>query len=93
MSLYPLTSQMAAQLGVRSTAGAFVNEIERRSPAYQAGLEPGDIIVSFNGQTVVDPAHFLRLSSDAPIGSTATVGVIREGRQITLKIPVLQREG
>ena len=92
MSLYPLTTQMAAQLGVRSTAGAFVNEIERRSPAYQAGLEPGDIIVSFNGQAVVDPAHFLRLSSDAAIGSTATVGVIRDGRQVTLKIPVFQRE-
>jgi S1-C subfamily serine protease len=92
MSLYPLTTQMAAQLGVRSTAGAFVNEIDRRSPAYQAGLEPGDIIVSFNGQTVVDPAHFLRLSSDAAIGSTATVGVIRDGRQVTLKIPGFQRE-
>ena len=93
MSLYAVTTQLAAQLGVRSTAGAFVNEIERRSPAYQAGLEPGDIIISFNGEAVIDPGHFLRLSSDARIGSTATVVVMREGRQITLKIPVLQREG
>ena len=51
MLLYPLTTQMAAQLGVRETTGAFVNEIERRSPAYQAGLEPGDIIISFNGRS------------------------------------------
>ena len=91
--LYPLTTQMAAQLGVRATTGAFVNEIERRSPAYQAGLEPGDIIISFNGQNVIDPSHFVQLVSDAQIGSTATVGVIRDGRQVTLKIPVLQREG
>ena len=40
MILYPLTTQVAAQLGVRDTTGAFVNEIDRRSPAYQAGLEP-----------------------------------------------------
>ena len=93
MMLYPLTTQVAAQLGVRETSGAYVNQIERRSPAYQAGLEPGDIIVSFNGQTVVDPAHFVQMVSDASIGSTATVVVIREGRQVTLKIPVLQREG
>jgi S1-C subfamily serine protease len=93
MSLYAVTTQLAAQLGVRSTTGAFVNEIERRSPAYQAGLEPGDIITSFNGEAVIDPGHFLRLSSDAPIGSTATVIVMRQGRQITLKIPVRQREG
>src|SRR5687767_4704127 len=92
MMLYPLTTQVAAQLGVRETSGAYVNQIERRSPAYQAGLEPGDIIVSFNGQAVVDPGHFIRLSSDAPIGSTATVVVIREGQRVTLKVPVLQRE-
>jgi S1-C subfamily serine protease len=93
MILYPLTTQMAAQLGVRTTTGAFVNEIERRSPAYQAGLEAGDIIVSFNAQNVIDPSHFNQLVSDARIGSTAIVVVTREGRQVTLKIPVLQREG
>jgi S1-C subfamily serine protease len=92
MVLYPLTTQMAAQLGVRETTGAFVYEIERRSPAYKAGVEPGDIIISFNGQTVIDPGHFVRLSSDAAIGSTATLVVIREGQQVTLKVPVLQRE-
>jgi len=93
MILYPLTTQMAAQLGVRATTGAFVNEIEKRSPAYQAGLDAGDVIVSFNGTTVLDPSHFLQLVSDAPIGSTAIVVVIRDGKQVTLKIPVLQREG
>ena len=91
--LYPLTSQMAEQLGLRATTGAFVNEIEKRSPAYQAGLDAGDVIISFNGETVIDPNHFVQLVSDARIGTTATVVVIREGRQITLKIPVLQREG
>jgi len=91
--LYPLTTQMAAQLGVRATTGAFVNEIERRSPAFQAGLDAGDIIIAFNGENVVDPSHFVQLVSDAQIGSTATVVVIRNGKQVTLKIPVLQREG
>jgi Do/DeqQ family serine protease len=91
--LYPLTSQMAEQLGLRATTGAFVNEIEKRSPAYQAGLDAGDVIISFNGENVIDPSHFVQLVSDARVGSTAIVVVIREGRQITLKIPVLQREG
>ena len=93
MMLYPLTTQVAAQLGVRETTGAYVNEIDRRSPAYQAGLEPGDIIVSFNNQNVIDPAHFIQLVSDARIASTAVIVVIREGRRVTLKIPILQREG
>jgi len=92
MVLFPLTTQMAAQLGVQTTLGAFVNEIERRSPAYQAGLEPGDVIMSFNGQNVIDPGQFVQLVSDTPIGGTAIVVVARNGRQVTLKIPVLQRE-
>jgi S1-C subfamily serine protease len=93
MVLYPLTTQAAQQLGIQTTTGAFVNEIERRSPAYQAGVEPGDVIISVNGQSVMDPGQFNQLISDARIGSTATIVVIREGRQITLKVPVLQREG
>jgi len=93
MQLYPLTTQLAAEVGVRETRGAFVNQIDRRSPAYRAGLQPGDVIVSFNGQPVEDPSHFLRLVADAKIGSTATVAVMRDGRPMTLQIPVLQREG
>jgi serine protease Do len=92
MFLYPLTTQAAAQLGLRDTAGAFVDQIDRRSPAFQAGLDAGDVIISFNGQPVTDPNHLVQLASNAPIGSTATVGVIRDGRQVTLKIPIAQRE-
>ena len=93
MVLYPLTTQLAGQLGLRVTTGAFVEQIDRRSPAYQAGVEPADVIVSFNGQPITDPAHLVRLVSDTPVGSTATVGVMRDGRQVTLRIPILQREG
>jgi Do/DeqQ family serine protease len=92
MQLSPLTTQLASEAGLRDARGAFVNLMERRSPAYQAGLEPGDVIVSFDGQTVEDPHHFLRLVADARIGSTATVVVMRDGRQVTLQIPVLQRQ-
>ncbi len=92
MRLYPLTPQVAAQLGVREMAGAYIDRIDRRSPAYQAGLDAGDIIVSFNGRPVTDPNHLVQLAADAPIGSTATVAIIREGRQTTLKIPIAQRQ-
>jgi len=91
MMLYPLTTQAAAQLGVQDTSGAFVDQIDRRSPAFQAGLEPGDIIVSFNGTAVTDPTHLVQLTADAPIGSTASVIVIREAKRVTLKIPIAQR--
>ena len=93
MQIYPLTTQLATELSLRDTRGAYVNLIDRRSPAYRAGLQPGDVILSFDGQAVEDPSHFMRLVADARIGSTSTVVVMREGRQVTLQIPILQREG
>ena len=40
----------------------------RVSEAYDAGLRPGDVIVSFNGQPIDDPSQFLRLVADAKLG-------------------------
>ena len=93
MLLYPLTTQLATEVGLREARGVFVNRIDRRSPAFRGGLQPGDVIISFNGQMVEDPSHLLRLVADATIGSTSTVVVMRDGRQVTLQIPILQREG
>jgi Do/DeqQ family serine protease len=86
----PLTTQMAEELGVSSTGGVFVARMMRASAAYQGGLRPGDLIVRFNGTTIEDPSHFSRLVSDAPIGSTATVTVIRDRREIDLRIPIVK---
>jgi serine protease Do len=93
MELYPLTTQLASELGIRDMRGAFVNRMDRLSPAYRAGVRPTDVIVSYNGQTVDDPGHLSRLISDSKIGSTAVVVVFRQGKQVTLQAPVVQRQG
>ena len=49
-------------------------------------MQPDDVIVSFNGTPVEDPGHLSRLVSDARIGSTAALGVIRDGRRVELKV-------
>ena len=88
----PLTTRMAEEMGTPDTRGALIYRMYRNSPAYQGGLRPGDVVVSFNGTSVEDPGHLSRLVSDAPIGSTAAVVVIREGRRVELKIPVVRVE-
>ena len=84
----PLTTQMAEELGVPDTTGVYVRAMARASAAYKAGLRPGDIIVALNRMPIEDPGHLSRLVSDATIGSTATVTVVREGRRIELQIPI-----
>jgi S1-C subfamily serine protease len=92
MDVIPLTTQLAEQLGVNGEQGAVVARMARSSAAYQAGIRPGDVITSFNGTRVTDSAHFLRLLADAPIGSTATVGIARGGRHLEVKVRVEQTE-
>jgi Do/DeqQ family serine protease len=91
--LQPLTTQLAEQLGAPNTHGLVVVRMEQRSDAYVAGLRPGDVIVSFNGTTVEDQSHFVKLLSDATIGSNVTLGVLREGRSVSVKVPIVKASG
>jgi Do/DeqQ family serine protease len=88
VEIAPLTSQVAAELGVTSGMGVLVQGMRRDSPAYEAGIRPGDVIVTFNGTAVTDGGQLSRMIQDTAIGSTATVSIVREGRKLELKIPI-----
>jgi serine protease Do len=84
-----LTPQLAEEVGAPSTNGALVSRMGRVSEAYDAGIRPGDVIVAFNGTVIDDPSQFQRLVADSPIGSTATLRVVRNGRTIDVKLPIV----
>jgi serine protease Do len=88
VEIAPVTTQLAEELGARSTRGALVSRMRRDSAAYQAGVRPGDIIVGFDGRPVEDPSHFLRLLSDARIGSAARLTIVRGGREVSVEVPI-----
>jgi serine protease Do len=88
IEIVPLTTRIANELDLQDTKGALVYQLGRNSPAFKAGMKPADVVVSFNGTMVEDPGHLSRLVSDAKIGSTATIGVIRQGRRVDLKVDI-----
>ncbi len=88
VQIAPLTPQLAEQLGVQGTQGFVVTRLGRASSAFRAGMRPGDVIRTFNDVTVTDPGQLYKLISDSAIGSTAAVGIVREGKAQTLRIPV-----
>jgi serine protease Do len=88
VELAPVTTRSAEQMGMPGVHGALVTAIHRRSAAYRAGIQPGDIIVEFNGQKVDDPSQLQRLIKDAEIGKAVNVAIIREGRETRLKVQV-----
>jgi Do/DeqQ family serine protease len=88
----PLTTRLAEELGVSIDRGAVVARMSRSGSAYQVGIRPGDVIVSLDGRPVDDPGQFLRMLSDAPIGSTIRIGVLRGDRREEFKVRVTQSE-
>jgi len=88
VEVIPLTARLADELRAPKADGVVVNQMARESSAYRAGLEPGDVILSFNGTTIVDPSQFVRLVADSTIGSTARIDVLRDGKRSTLRIPI-----
>ncbi|MGE3507643.1 MAG: trypsin-like peptidase domain-containing protein [Vicinamibacterales bacterium] len=88
ITVEPLSPQYAAEVGAPSTKGAVVSRMLRNSPAYGAGLRPGDIIVALNARPVDDPSTLYRLVADAVVGSTATLRVLRDGRTVDLRVTI-----
>ena len=89
VNVQTMTPEIAEQLGFKSpVSGAVVVGMTRTSSAYQAGIQPGDVIVSFNGQPIDSAEALIKIMADAKIGTTATIEVLRQGRRVTVKVPI-----
>jgi serine protease Do len=89
IQVLPLTPQLANELSSPDTQGLAIAGIGRNAiAAYKAGLRVGDVVKSFNGTAVTDAGQLYRLISDAPIGSTATLGLLRDGKGLSIKVPI-----
>ncbi len=90
IELQQMTEYAARQLGAPNTRGALVRSVSPRSDAYQSGLRQFDIITTFNDQAIDDAYQFLRLLADAKIGSSAKLGIFRQGKKITVDVTIEQ---
>jgi len=79
--LIDANSPEARRLGITAEAGAVIKEMFINSPAYLAGLRPGDVIVRFNGIPVKDAAHLRRLVLQQPGGARVKIEVLRNGQR------------
>lgn len=81
VTLMDADSPEAEKMGIQVKEGAVVIEMSLRSPAYQAGLRPGDVIVKFNGVPVKNSSQLRRLVLQQPGGATVKVEVLRNGQK------------
>jgi S1-C subfamily serine protease len=84
--------ESARRYGLGDIEGSMVYSIGRSSAAYRAGLQPEDIVVSFNGAKVADAEQLDRLIIQSKPGTRAKLDVVRDGRRTTIEVPVVSRQ-
>jgi Do/DeqQ family serine protease len=86
--LEPVTRELAEQLKLGRVAGALIARLQDKSPAAEAGLRAGDVIVAVDGHEVDDArAVHYRLTTRG-IGNRAQLEVVRNGRRSRFEVPL-----
>lgn len=87
-----LTQELADALEIDRTQGAWVSEVEPDSAAEKAGIEAGDVIISMNGRDVSSFAELAAKVGSMGAGRTVSLGLLRDGRELDVKVELLERD-
>jgi serine protease Do len=78
-----VTDDIAESLGIKPVRGALVAGIDDKGPAKPAGIEPGDVIVKFDGRDIKEMRDLPKIVGDTPVGKDVPVVIIRKGKEET----------
>lgn len=94
VELSSVSDEQARRLGMPQARGAYIARIVRNlqdSPAHRAGLQPGDVVMRWNGAEIAEPAMLSQLVAKSQIGATIPVQVWRGGQEVQIEITVVER--
>jgi serine protease Do len=82
----PVSKSLAKRMGLESTDGAMIAHVRDGSAAEKAGLQPLDVIVAVDGDTVRSPAEFQTRILKAGPGANITIDVFRDAKKESVKV-------
>jgi len=86
-----ITRELAEARGLEVTKGIMIASVEDGTPADDAGLEPGDVVLTFAGVKIVDVPQFRRVVAGVAPGHEIEVEILRDGRRKSLKTELSER--
>ncbi|QKE64426.1 trypsin-like peptidase domain-containing protein [Aquipseudomonas campi] len=84
IEVQPLTPELAESFGLGSHSGILVAGIYRDGPAQKAGLQPGDLILTIDGEAAIDGRRSMNQVARAKPGEKVAIGVLRGGETLEL---------
>ncbi len=84
--IQPVTDDIAESLGMKSAKGALVAGVIKGGPVDNGTIQPGDVILKFDGHDVKDMRDLPRVVAESPVGKAVDVLVVRKGKEETVKV-------
>lgn len=88
IKIQPNTPEIADSLGISANQGVVVSGVTEQGSAQKAGLQAGDIVLSFNRQPIDNTKNLSRLIAETKIGTPAPIEIWRSGQKQTLTVPI-----
>src|SRR6195256_936603 len=82
-----VTDEIAESLSIKPARGALLARGDDKGPAEPAGIEPGDVIVKFDGKDIKEMRDLPRAVADTAVGKQTPVIIIRKGKEETKSVP------
>src|SRR6187401_1290089 len=76
-----VTDEIAESLGMKQPRGALIAGVDDKGPSKPAGIEPGDVVVKFDGREIKEMRDLPRIVADTPVGKDVEVIIIRKGKE------------
>ncbi len=84
--IQPVTDEIAESLNIKPARGALIAGVDDKGPAKPAGLEPGDVVIKFDGRDVKEPKDLSRIVAGTAVGKAVNVLIIRKGKEETKQV-------
>ena len=78
-----VSAEIADSLSIKPARGALIAGVDDKGPAKPAGIEPGDVIVKFDGKDIKEMRDLPKIVAETPVGKDVTVTIIRKGKEET----------
>lgn len=92
VSIQSVTDDMADSMGMESTEGAIIGSIVPGGPADKAGIQPADIILTFDGERIEEMRELPRVVANTPIGKNVKVRLLRNGEAVVVELKTEELE-
>jgi serine protease Do len=93
VSIQSLTPELAQAMGLKEQKGALVSDVMQGGPADAAGMKRGDVIISFAGRDIKEASDLPIIVAETPVGKTVTVKILRDAKEVDLKITIAEMTG